>query len=153
MQLLNRLKWGANWDDAKAVKGLTVALPSVVYTLFHIRYWIFLSFSLLFISLWILVCLFLSSPHLIHVDCVLKVYALCLHLWYCDRKKKKIVLINSILFSACFCVWLVRGWLTVFTNLGLFCDSGCLYLCIHVVMYKHACWRLCCERLAVPFFY
>lgn len=35
MQLLNRLKWGANWDDAKAVKGLTVALPNVVHIVPH----------------------------------------------------------------------------------------------------------------------
>ena len=35
MQLLNRLKWGANWDDAKAVKGLTVALPNVVHIIPH----------------------------------------------------------------------------------------------------------------------
>ena len=26
-------------------------------------------------------------------------------------------------------------------------------VCTYVYMYKHACWRLCCERLAVPFLF
>ena len=52
MQLLNHLKQGANWDDAKAVKGLTVALPNVVHIVPHQVldfFYIFLFLSFYFI--------------------------------------------------------------------------------------------------------